>query len=232
MKTTQQTIEGKHYVATLAEVESLAREHYGAQTAANTGAGTYLRVLVAACQAKLGAKRRGRQPGTEAQEAVVTAVNASYYPAVLRGVTTPDIAQDDSLGAAANRLRALERNRRSTFARSAVSTLRVFVSAGGDIRSLTAESVTKRELRAVAAPEPEGKTQRQIERAQGALVRALNRLARGDPGAAAKAIAGAMAALQSLKANAWTEADHGDTTTVASSPRRTRVGVPVMVHSP
>ena len=53
------TLARKHFVATEAEVESLAQEQYRGADIAAQGASTYLRVLVAGCQAKVGRARRG-----------------------------------------------------------------------------------------------------------------------------------------------------------------------------
>lgn len=228
-----ENIQRKHYVATEAEVEALAGEQYTAMETAGAGGVTFLRVLVAASQARLG-KRRGPAPRASAQSEVLELVYDKYYPAVLRGITTDDIQHDPTLDAKEQRRRSLERNRRSAFARSAISTLRPFVQAGGDLRNLDVENVTKAWLRAaIAPPEPENKVERQIARSQGALLRAINRMARGDPAAAEAAIEAAIEALEHARPAA--EQPAARTRPTAQAPRdtgtrRTRVGTPVMVH--
>jgi len=232
------TIQRKHYVATEAEVEALAAEHQTGMESTTRGSATYLRVLVAGAQSRLG--KRGPAPRAKAQAEVLELVHAKFYPAVLRGITSPDIAHDDQAEAPEQRRRALERNRRSAFARSAMSTLRAYVGAGGDLRALTVETVSKGELRAaMAPPEPTDKVERQIARAQGALLRAIARRARGDPAAAEAALDAAIEALEALRSPAEPQAAparrpaeqaHHETTIVGG--RRTRVGTPVMVHRP
>lgn len=234
--TIQQTIAKKHYAATEAEVEALAQQQYAAAETVGAGAVTYLRVLVAGCQAKYG-RRRGPALARQAQAEIVEGVHARFYNAVLRGITTADIAHDANVDAAEQRRRILERNRRSAFARSAVSTLRLYVSGGGDIRALNVETVTKGELRkAVAPPEPTDKVARQISRAQGALLRAIQRRARGDPDAAAEA---AEAAIQALEGMFAAEPEppaprppepHAESTVIGA--RRSRAGIPVILHRP
>lgn len=183
---TLQKIVASHYVATVAQVESLAHDHYTNSREARLADATYLRILVAGCQSKLGSsKRRGARPGAAAQLAVVESVHSQFYPAVMRGVTTEDIAPDETLEAAERSKRTLERNRRSTFARSAKATLVAFARGSGDIRVLDVANVSKGSLRAaVKPPEPVDRTERQISRAQGALLRALARQSRADPVAA------------------------------------------------
>lgn len=234
----------KHYVATEAEVEALAHAQYSAAATVSEGQATYLRVLVAASQARLGKGKPGRRPvvSVTSQGEVVEAVHAVFYNAVLRGITTDDITHDGNVDAAEQRRRTLERNRRSAFARSAVSTLRAFVQGGGDIRTLTVETVTKAELRAaVAPPEPTDKVARQIQRSQGALIRALQRQARDDPDAAAASAEAALAAIEAMfaepaeqQAAPQTEQRRPEAFTESTliGGRRTRVGTPVILHRP
>lgn len=233
------TLARKHYVATEAEVESLAQEQYrGADIAAN-GASTYLRVLVAGCQAKVGRARRGLALRKDAQLEVIGAVHERYYAAVLRGVTTADIEHDANVDSKEQRRRTLERNRRSAFARSAVSTLRLYVNGGGDIRALEVETVSKTQLRKAVAPtEPTDKTERQIQRAEGALLRAIERRARASPEQARDDIERVMEDLQKTLDALNGEAETAPAEAPAAPPprqdtgaRRTRVGVPLL-HRP
>lgn len=238
----QQTIVKAHYVATEQQVEQLAGAQYTASTEVEGYNNTYLRVLVVDVQSQVGTKKRGRTLAIDAQLTVVTQSHDKFYPAVLRGVTTPDVDSDvldhetgKPLLPPERSRRALERNRRSTFARTAKTTLVNFVKGGGDVRTLDAETVTKARLRAaIAPPEPATRLARQIQRAQGALIRAIDRQARGDPGGAHEALETAIEALQAHLDAMPTVKDLGATTTIVGAPRgrgdrgpaRTRVGTP------
>lgn len=230
-----------HYVVhNEAEVETLAAERYASNTVVAQADGTYLRVLLVGTQAKLG-RPRGRAPKVngEAQLTVLGEVHERFYAAVLRGVTTPEVAIEPDLDSKEQRRRALERNSRSAFARSAMSTLVAFIKGGGDLRSLDPETVTKAALRAaVAPPEPEDKVARQIQRASGALLRAIGRRARDNPEAARTEVETIMDELQKVldSLDGEAETEHTATTTVVgvrprdTGPARTRVGTPTMLH--
>jgi len=221
------------------EVETLAAERYTSNVVVAQADGTYLRVLLVGTQAKLG-RPRGRaaaRVNAEAQLAVLVETHERFYAAVLRGVTTPDIAIEADIDSKEQRRRSLERNSRSAFARSAMSTLTAFVKGGGDLRTLDAETVTKAGLRAaVAPPEPEDKVARQIQRASGALLRAVTRRARDNPDEAAREIEGIMDELQKVldSLNGGEQPEPGATTVVAGArprdtgPARTRVGTPLL----
>lgn len=220
-----------HYVATDAQVESLAREQYTASAEVARANSTYLRVLVAGCQAELGSKR-GRAPGIESQLAVLEKVHERFYAAVLRGVTTSDVEPNDALESTERGRRQLERNRRSGFARSAATTVRNYIRSGGDLRGLDVETTTKTGLAKAFAPSPESKVAGRILRAEKALLRAVKFQARADP---TKAAADLEAIIQRL------QLAHGELLPdkpLAPSARpgeqtgrrfaRTRVGIPVM----
>jgi len=164
-------------------------------------------------------------------------VDKRFYAAVLRGVTTEDIAIEEGLDADEQRRRSLERNRRSAFARSAKSTVSAFITGGGDVRALDPNTVSKAALRkAVAAPEPTDKAARQIATAKGALLRAITRRARGDPEAARAEVEGLMDELQKVLDELGGEPEqpqHEATTVVGlrvpdRGPARTRVGQPLL----
>src|SRR5580658_6408341 len=173
-------LESTTNVATEAQVESLASESYKAGLVVHRTDGVYLRVLVVACQAQLGPVRRGRAPNAEAQMTVLETVHEKYYAAVLRGVTTPDVASDGKLEAIERNRRTLERNRRSNFARTARSVLAAYANGGGDIRALDPRGVTKASLREATKPS-EGSESEPVTRAQDAIIRAITRQAREDP---------------------------------------------------
>lgn len=226
--------------ATEAQIEQLALAMYTAGSTARRGDMTYFRVLLVACQAKLGKRGPGRRPSLDsaAQLTVLEATNDRFYAAVLRGVTTPDVVHEDGLETAERQRRMLERNRRSGFARSAVATLRAFAGAGGDLRGLDPSTASKSAVRAALAPaEPTDKVARQIQRAEGSLVRSIRRQARASPDEARATVERLMDEFQKLIDGLGDEdaADLGATTTVAArgargpqATQRTRVGVPML----
>lgn len=223
-----------HYVATEAQIETLARENYTSASQVLASNATYLRVLVAGCQAALGGKK-GRAPvRAEPQLEVLEKTHERFYAAVLRGVTTDDIAQDDTQDRTERGRRQLERNRRSGFARSAATTLRNYVRGGGDLRALELETVTKSELQRFVASQssPADKVAARAQRAEKSLVNAIKLMAKGDPD---KATAELEAIVERLQL-ALTQLGQGPPL-VARTPgeavtarehARTRVGVPIM----
>lgn len=193
-------IEATHFVATDAQVEALAHDMYTTNTRAQRIDGIYLRVLIAGCQAQLGApasKRRKSAGDIEAQNTVLESVHDRFYAAVLRGVTTPEIAADASLEPAERQRRSLERNRRSTFARTAKSTLLAYVKAGGDLRSVAVEKATKANLRAFVQPQLMTAGAK-LARAQTAFVAAATKCAEETPEQAKAILERAMAELRAL----------------------------------
>lgn len=219
-------------------VETLARERVTGATIVSNADVTYLSLLVDAMQSQLGKQRRGRINSLQ-QAQVLADVDKRFYAAVLRGVTTEDIAIEEGLDADEQRRRSLERNRRSAFARSAKSTVSAYITAGGDVRTLDPNTVSKAALRkAVAPPEPTDRTARALQRAHGAFIRAVQRRARGDPEAARTEVETLMDELQKVldELGGETEPEHETTTIVARSgipapdrgPQRTRVGVPLL----
>lgn len=228
-----------HWVATEADVETLAHERYAnALVVANTD-GTYLRVALVAAQAKLGKPRgRGVKPNAEAQLSVLTAVHTLFYAAVLRGVTTAEVAVEPNLDVQEQRTRSLARNSRSAFARSAMSTLTGYVRAGGDLRTLDPDTVTKRGLRAAFAPKASDsgdRIERQIANATGALVKAVTSRARDNPDKAREEVEAVMDELQKVldslgngEGEVETEAETPARRATDRGPARTRVGVPML----
>jgi len=231
----QQALAKAHYVATEAQVEQLAAAQYTATMEVEGHNLTYLRVLVVGVQAQVGTKKRGRQPTVDAQLTVVENVHTKFYAAVLRGVTTPDVAAEDGLEPVERSRRALERNRRSTFARSAKTTLVNFVKGGGDIRGLDAATVSKASLRAaIKPPEPANRMERSLERSQQAFLRAINRMARGSPAVARQRLEQFIETLQARLEELPEMGDVGGETTTTlharrdRGPARTRVGTPLL----
>jgi len=206
------------YVMTEAQIEALAAERTTSFMLAEGFDGTYLRALVAGVQAKLGPKR-GRRPSDDSQLGVVEAIAGPFYAAVLRGVVTSDIALDATLEAAETTRRTRERNRRSTFARTAKSTLVAWIEAGGDARGLDVATVTKGFLRAaVAAKRDEGggTVTTRIEKAQTAILAAV---AREGPEIAREHLERVIATLQAaLDELPGGDHEHGESTVIHAKP--------------
>lgn len=133
-----------HFLATDDQVRLLAGRYATGLQAQDSVKGCYLRVLTAAT---IKAAKPAKGKASEIMEHL-DKVHESYYALVMKGVTTPDIADDESLDQEQRTLRSLERNRRSNFARSAKTALTSYLKAGGDLFQLDPDTVTKRELQA------------------------------------------------------------------------------------
>lgn len=149
------------YKATGAQVETLARSVVHGEQAD----GTYLKVLVAAVQKALASGRKRLRKGGQLK--AVSEVHAKFYPHVQKGVGGASVK---------------ERNRRSTFARTAASALRSFVQAGGDIRKLVVADVRKAKLLATGQAVPTGtRIERALRKSGDVVLRTAQRLAADDP---------------------------------------------------
>lgn len=184
----------RNYVATPADVERLAGEIIDGAQRSDLGRGTYLRALVATTQAELGSgprQRAGKSSRLHASEvaehlkafqAMFTRFHAACVKVARATVPEPDTAL----------LRS-----RTGFSRSAGSTVRGYIRAGGDIRMLAAARVTKA---ALATPQRKRKAdpaalRRSAERTAATLEQLAKRLAAADPGAAAEALRPVLARL-------------------------------------
>lgn len=136
-----ESIASAGYTPAAGKVRELGALAAGAGRLTETIGTTYLRSLVGTSQAIIATDNVDRD--TTAHLNVLRRVSREFYPEILAGVTTADIAHVDGLAAAESRRRSLERNQRSNFARSAESTLRRWVEAGGDITKLPTKEVTK-----------------------------------------------------------------------------------------
>lgn len=236
MTTIIQKLEANPAGATDSQVEQLAQARYTSSIETTRTDGIYLHVLVAGCQGKLGPLRRGRGPSAASQLAVLEGVHDRFYAAVLRGITTPDVTPEDGLEPAEAQRRTLERNRRSTFARTAKATLVAYAKGGGDIRALDAKTVSKAQLRTAVGPAPTGdKTAQRIQRGEGVLLRAIRRQARDAPATARVTVERLMDEFQKVLdgLDSDQQPEPGATTTLVSAGSardhtRTRVGTPML----
>lgn len=189
------------YALTDAQVESLARDIVVSSEVMAGGRTTYLRVLVTRVQATLGKVRRGPRAAadTETQLNVLEDVSGACYAAVLRGITTAELEPTPGLEQAELTRRSIERNRRSTFARTSKSVLTSWVRAGGDMRTLDAESVTRDPLSAeVRAKRGVNGVAYTIDKHRSALLRLIAGEVERDPGGAREDIEQTMDALQAI----------------------------------
>lgn len=219
MRNLIQTIAAANFVADAKQVEALAHEHYTANAGMRSADGTYLKVVIVACQRDLGVRPKGRaRVDSKAQLSVLENVHAPFYEAVLRGVTTSDIAADTGLDKDESARRAVERNRRSTFARSSKSTLVSYINAGGDLRTIDAVTTSKVQLRNFI---DQGRSaadivERTLLRSQRAILRIVSREAEEAPDAARTRLEGIIEMLQTALDELPTADTHGTTTIVAS----------------
>lgn len=133
---------------TVAEIRTLARQTVDGRQQTLSARGAYFRALVETAQAELGGKA-----GQEGQLAAVRHVHRRFYPVVQEATTTPDIAHSVKAPPAERKRRALERNRRTNFARSAYGTIRRWLRADGhDLMKLDSQKVTKSQLLKEAPP--------------------------------------------------------------------------------
>lgn len=146
-------LEAKNYVASDHDVELLAAAHLACSDATKRVDVSYLRILVATLQARFNGVRGRKKPAaadlTQHSE-YLAEVHTRLYVFVLKGVTTPDVVDEETLDPDTRRGRAGVRNGRAAFARSSASTLQGFIRAGGDVRGLDVLSVSKAQLRTFA----------------------------------------------------------------------------------
>lgn len=145
----------KAYLATDAQVASLAKQYVTNADGAEQARGTYLRILVAHSLRELQKGAHKRHTAAESLGAV-EAAHAHLYGVVVEAVLTPDVAPNPEASKEERARRTLERNRRTTFARSSKADLTGFVKAGGRLSTLTPESVTRDALRRVVRAAREG----------------------------------------------------------------------------
>lgn len=162
---------GASFVADLATVEELARLSASGSIVTGKVSGTYLKILTAHSKVYATSVRV-----TDELRAVQLA-HESLYPAVLRGLNTPDVTENSGMSREERKACALERNRRSNFARTAASTLGTWCKLSvGELADLDAAQVTKSALL-------QGITTRRAELASHGITETVTVIDAGNEGA-------------------------------------------------
>ncbi len=193
-------IEKANFLATEADVEAMAKARQEGIDMEGQTQSTYLKVLVALAAHEIGgatahlSRRRGKLATSLTPSEIAThinvleTINTRCYGAVTRAVVTRDIERSEAVTQAEQSRRALERNRRTNYARTAMSAVRAYVQAGQDIRDLDLRTVTKQRLREVAeqhSPPTEAEATARLLRAAGKaadrIVEEAEELAATDP---------------------------------------------------
>lgn len=171
------------WIASDAILTSLAKDYVEGRDQSISVAGSYVKILTAHTQREL--EKQGVKRATKEKAlAAIETVHAHAYAVILAAVTTPDLKHSEDLPDKEQTRRALERNRRSNFARSAKSTLVAYVEAGGSMSALKPSDVTKELLRSQYQPKNPPTPQERAERAVVRIEALLTALAAEDMDAA------------------------------------------------
>lgn len=155
------------YLATPAQVAELA----GLIFTGKRGGNAYLGVVLAYVKDALPKRAK---PNKRAALKALDKVHRELYPSVLKGIVNGATDITDKV-----------KNARATFARTAASTVRGFIRAGGDLRKLDPATVTKTSMRMHGRKVPAGtRTERAVSKAADTVERTLLALAHKDPGEA------------------------------------------------
>jgi hypothetical protein len=178
-------IERANYLADTDTVGQLAAFYLGAQQTVSKTHGCYFRILLARTQKAICGKPtlRARDKvdkltpeDTEAHIAAFEAQHKELYDVVLQAVLSPEVEARANLTTDEANRRALERNRRSNFARSAASTLRKFIRKGGNVLRLNVTQATKGAVAAMTPADDKGDSIGLEARAGRAVTRAAQRI--------------------------------------------------------
>lgn len=175
------SIERKHYVAAPADIEHLAKSIFEADGAALSGRRTYLSALVGTLQNELGSPPRQRNGSASSLDDAELDVHLKTFEDVAKRF-------GDAVSKAAKALNPSQAEfvSMTAFARSAASTLRSFIRARRDVRSLAAGKVTKAALAVpVTRRIPKGPViRKRVSKLQEDLLGAAKILIDSDQGAA------------------------------------------------
>lgn len=157
-------IAASNFIATVSNVESLAREHASARAASEQTGATFLSILIACTQQRVTSSRGRKKNALDALKTIYE----ELYPAVLKGVS---VGSDSSK----------ETNRRATFARTNMATLVAYLRAGKPLEACVPGETSKRWLRAAIVPPPaEDRTTRILDRSKASILSVVNREAKRD----------------------------------------------------
>ncbi len=207
------------YIVSDATLTELSRDFVKGIDQADGVRASYLKILVAHVQRALDKWQIKRASAEKVLDAI-DEVHGHLYAVVLEAVTTKDLLPEDGIPQEERTRRSLERNRRSTFARSAKSTLVQWVNAGGRISTLKPADVTKEELRKLYAQpsgsQDTGTVQERITTTETRLETLVKELAADDIEAASELVTEIVAKLQAIV--------DGETKTRPLTKRKRRVG--------
>lgn len=207
-------IEKAHYVIQSDhDVELLAAAHLACDDATKRVSGQYLRILIAQCQAQFDggkARRKITAPDREAHAAFLQTVHLRLYAHIVKGVTSPDVADATDLKPDDRRARTAIRAGRASFARSAASTLMAYIRAGGDVRILDVTQVTKSGLRTWTRAAMDHATPRAdiVQSVAARLEKEARNLMEEDPGGGRLALEDLIERLQAIVDQAGEPAGH------------------------
>jgi hypothetical protein len=180
----------KTHIATDAEIRTMAQHYVDARASGENVRATYLRALAARTIGEIGAPVRANaakaakltEEARVAHLAALEVAHAKLYAIVV------DVAER-SLDGVPSKDRALEKNRRTNFARTARYAVRSYIKAGRDITALAPARITKVGLaiRATPAPRSPKRLRGRVERLSKSFMAALLELGEADSeGAAAE----------------------------------------------
>jgi hypothetical protein len=165
------------------EIRALARQTVDGRKQMSTARGAYFRALIETAQVEIGGKA-----DQAAQRLAVRAVHRRFYEVVEEAIASDEILIEAGIP---RKGVALERNRRTNFARSAHTTVQRWLRAAGhDLMKLDASKVTKSQLLNEAAPtRKHALTQERVQARAGKLIDQLltftKQLAKSDQSQAA-----------------------------------------------
>jgi hypothetical protein len=226
------TLESKGYIASDADIATLARSIIVGVLQAEGGRRDYLKVLLASTIDALGEKPRVRagRPGKldEAQAAkqmeTLEATHARFYAIILKETTDAIPAGKD---------KANEANRRTAYARVAMSRLRAYAREGHDLTVLPPSRVTRDMLAVKASAKPRAvsgnRLKARAERESKTLIATLLGLADADKAAAVAELQLIMGQLSSQLVELGTVASTKDAEQAAREHIPLRIGKTLFV---
>lgn len=182
----------QNFIATVDDIKALAQQHQAAENTQTETRSTYLRCLVGTTQNEL---KASLQKGLPAQLRALKEVHGRFYAVVLEAVSTGDVAKGKNLHPEEQSRRALERNRRSNFARTAHAVLRAWLKTEGhDLLTLNASKVSRYQLMneterpAINRRINPDAIRTRVEKLVSTVLEQARKLAEADPAAAREAL--------------------------------------------